>query len=91
MLKKNHSEEILECYRHAKECRRRAEGELDQETRTDFLAMEDRWLSLAHNYEFAELLSGGLVENDAVAIEMPRTNRRWTLWNFSHMLRKFAH
>ena len=53
----NLSDDIRECYRHAEECRRRAEEARDVETRADFLAMESRWLGLAHSYEFAERLS----------------------------------
>jgi hypothetical protein len=50
-------EQIRECYLHAEECKRRAERERDPETRAAFVAMQTRWLSLAHNYEFAEQLS----------------------------------
>jgi hypothetical protein len=51
------TEEIAECYRHATECRQRANRALDPATKTNFLNMERRWLSLAHSYEFAERLS----------------------------------
>ena len=51
------SSEIRECYRHAEECRHRADASADPSTRDDFLAMEKRWLYLAHSYEFAEQLS----------------------------------
>jgi hypothetical protein len=53
----NLSEEIRECYRYAEECKRRAESARDPTTSADFLAMESRWLGLAHSYEFAERLS----------------------------------
>jgi len=53
----NLSEEIRECYRHAEECKRGAESARDAVTSADFLAMESRWLGLAHSYEFAERLS----------------------------------
>jgi hypothetical protein len=49
--------EIAECYHHASECRARAKQALDAKSKRDFLEMERRWVSLAHNYEFAERLS----------------------------------
>jgi hypothetical protein len=51
------SKEIRECYHSAAECRRRAEEAFTPEDRQDFLDMEARYLSFAHNYEFAEQLS----------------------------------
>ena len=51
------TEEIAECYKHASECRERANRALDQAGKRDFREMEQRWLSLAHSYEFAERLS----------------------------------
>jgi hypothetical protein len=51
------SSEILECYDHADECRQRAKEAFTDGSRQDFLDMEQRWLSLAHSYEFAERLS----------------------------------
>jgi uncharacterized protein Yka (UPF0111/DUF47 family) len=51
------SEDVRECYHHADECRRWAEGAFTPKDRQDFLDMEARWLSLARNYEFAEQLS----------------------------------
>ena len=51
------SAEIQECYRHATECRERAEAAIDPSATADFLDAEERWLRLARNYEFAESLS----------------------------------
>jgi hypothetical protein len=51
------SKEIQDCYRHAAECRQRAERTFAEKSRQDFLDMERRWLSLAHSCEFAERLS----------------------------------
>jgi len=51
--------EIAECYRHASEAGKRANGATDQAIKKDLLDMERRWLSLARNYEFAEQLSTG--------------------------------
>jgi hypothetical protein len=51
------SKEIQECYRHAAECRQRAERTFTEKGRQEFLDMERRWLSLAHSYEFAEGLA----------------------------------
>jgi hypothetical protein len=42
------------CHRHAADCRARADETLDAPTRTDFLDMEQRWLSRARSYEVAE-------------------------------------
>jgi hypothetical protein len=53
----NLSNEIRECYLRAEECKGRADTAKTPAARTDFLDMEDRWLSLAHSYEFAERLS----------------------------------
>jgi hypothetical protein len=51
------TEEIAECYRHAREFRERAKQSLDPATKEDLFNKERCWLSLAHNYEFAERLS----------------------------------
>jgi hypothetical protein len=51
------SSEILECHRHADECRQRSKAASTDPARQDFLDMEQRWLSLARSYEFAERLS----------------------------------
>ena len=51
------SEDIRECYRHAEECRREAEGAPDPITKAEFLEMERRWRFLARTYEFSEHLS----------------------------------
>jgi hypothetical protein len=51
------SVDIRECYLHAEQCRRWAEVAPTPTAKVDFLDMERRWLSLAHNYEFAERLS----------------------------------
>jgi hypothetical protein len=51
------SVDIRECYLHAEQCRRWAEMAPTPTAKVDFLDMERRWLSLAHNYEFAEQLS----------------------------------
>ena len=52
------SEQIGECYRHAEKARRMANSATNPNTKADFLDVEQRWLSLAHSYEFAERLSG---------------------------------
>jgi hypothetical protein len=43
--------DINECYLHAEQCRRWAEMAPTPTAKVDFLDMERRWLSLAHNYE----------------------------------------
>jgi hypothetical protein len=44
------SDAIIECYRRAAEARRMADTAVDQSERTDFLEIEQRWLSLAYDY-----------------------------------------
>lgn len=51
------SKEIRECYDHAADARRKADEAADQRTKADYLAVERRWLFLAHSYEFSERLS----------------------------------
>jgi hypothetical protein len=53
----NLTKQIGECYAYASECRARAKQSLDPATKQDFLDQEHRWLSMAHNYEFAERLT----------------------------------
>jgi hypothetical protein len=64
----NLSKDIRECYRCAEECKLLAETARSSSARADYLAMECRWLSLAHSYEFSERLS------DYIA---PFSKRRW--------------
>ena len=45
---------ILDCYGHAEQCRRRAKEQSDPHLRQDFLDCERRWLLLARGYELAE-------------------------------------
>jgi hypothetical protein len=47
------STEVRECYTHAEECARQAATQSDPTLRRDFLDLEQRWLKLAHSYEFA--------------------------------------
>jgi hypothetical protein len=65
------TDEIAECYRHARECHERAKQSHDPATKGDLFNMERRWLSLAHNYEFAERLSRFTAE-----VRRHRTRRR---------------
>jgi hypothetical protein len=43
------SDAIIECYRRAIEARRMADAAADPSERADFLAIQQRWLSLAHD------------------------------------------
>jgi hypothetical protein len=52
----NLSENIRECYRHAEDCERLATKQTDPDLRKDFLDTAERWLKLAHSYEFTERL-----------------------------------
>jgi hypothetical protein len=49
--KKSRSGVILECYRRAAEARRMADGATNRPAKADFLAIEQRWLSLARSSE----------------------------------------
>jgi hypothetical protein len=51
MPKKSRSGAILECYRRAAEARRMADGATNGLAKADFLAIEQRWLSLARSDE----------------------------------------
>jgi len=51
------SKEIGECYRLAAEAREKASAHTDPVIRQAYLDMEQRWLTLAHSYEFSERLS----------------------------------
>jgi hypothetical protein len=53
----NLSEEIRECLGRAEECKRLSKTALTPSAIKDYLDMEQRWLALAHSYEFAERLS----------------------------------
>ena len=53
----NLSEEIRECLRRADECKRLSKTALTPFAIKDYLEMEQRWLTLARSYEFAERLS----------------------------------
>ena len=56
-MKKDLSKEIRECYLRAEKSKRSAETAATPSAKQNFLAKERRWLSLAHGYEIAELLS----------------------------------
>jgi len=49
--KKSRSGVILECYRRAAEARRMADRATNWSEKEDFLAIEQRWLSMARSYE----------------------------------------
>ena len=51
------SEQIRECYRRVDDCARNAELTRDPNEKAAFLDMRNRWLLLAHSYEFLERLS----------------------------------
>jgi hypothetical protein len=53
----NLSKDIRECYRCADRCKHLAQTALTSTAQQDYLDMEQRWLSLARSYEFAERLS----------------------------------
>ena len=51
------SNEISVCYRHAEDCRRKADETNVPTAKEEFLNMERRWLFLARSYEFTERLT----------------------------------
>ena len=51
MPKKPRSDAIREFYRRAAEARRMADSAANRPAKADFLAIEQRWLSLARSYE----------------------------------------
>ena len=54
----NLSDQIRDCLQHAEDCARKAAAQPDgSRLRQDFLAMEQRWLSLARSYELGERLN----------------------------------
>lgn len=53
----NLSEQIRDCLQHAEDCARKAAAQPDGSMlRQDFLAMEQRWLSLARSFQLGERL-----------------------------------
>src|SRR5215472_3930131 len=57
IMLQNLSKEIRDCLHRAEECRRLAKTALGASAIQSYLEMEQRWLSLARSYEFAERLS----------------------------------
>jgi hypothetical protein len=51
MPRKSRSGAIVECYRRAAEARRMADSATNRPAKADFLAIEQRWLSLARSYD----------------------------------------
>jgi hypothetical protein len=63
--KKPKSDAILECYRRAEEARRMADAATSPFERADFLAIVQRWLSLARSPQLWS--DPGCEENDEAA------------------------
>jgi hypothetical protein len=57
VLLQNLSEDIHQCLGRAEECKRLSKTALTPSAIKDYLDMEQRWVALAHSYEFAERLS----------------------------------
>src|SRR5215831_21137568 len=53
----NLSEQILDCFRHAEDCARKAAEQTDPNLKQDFLELEESWLFLARSFEYNERLS----------------------------------
>jgi hypothetical protein len=51
MLQQFRWEAIRDCYRHAAKARRTANAAINPDTKSDFLGLERRWLSLARGFE----------------------------------------
>ena len=54
----NLSEQILDCYRHAQDCARKAAEGTDPNLKQDFLELEASWLFLARSLKFNERQGG---------------------------------
>ncbi len=57
------SREVVDCYVRAENCQRKAEAAPTEESRQDFLQIQQSWLKLATSYEFAERLLDFSKEN----------------------------
>jgi hypothetical protein len=51
------SDQIRGCHERAAEAKRKAEATADAALKADYLAMEERWLSVARHYEFTDRLA----------------------------------
>lgn len=51
------SRDMRECYRRAEDCAEKARHAATPALRTDFLQLEQAWLTLARSYEFTDRLS----------------------------------
>jgi hypothetical protein len=60
MLEQFRSDAIQDCYRRAAEARRTANSASNADARSDFLALERRWLALAHGFDSEARSAGGL-------------------------------
>ena len=52
----NLSEQIVDCYRHAQDCARKAAEQTNPNLKQDFLELEESWLFLARSFKFNEPL-----------------------------------
>jgi hypothetical protein len=50
------SREVSDCYAQADDCAHKAREAVTEQSRNDYLRAQQRWLTLAHSYEFAERL-----------------------------------
>ena len=51
------SQDVRDCYLRAEDCAEKAKGAASPPLRSDFLRLEQAWLTLAHSYEFTSRLS----------------------------------
>jgi len=63
-MRQNLAAEIINCYERARQARQKAEVAINEEFKTDFLAAEGRWLSLAYSYEGQHRVSRTIAEFD---------------------------
>ena len=61
-MRDNLNQQIRECLDHAEDCARKAETVCNAELRSDYLALERRWLFLARSYELTEQDASGFTE-----------------------------
>ena len=72
-MRQNLAAEIINCYERARQARQKAEVAINEEFKTDFLAAEGRWLSLAYSYEGQHRVSRTIAEFDRRARQVQST------------------
>ena len=69
------SREVSHCYAHAEDCAQKAADAATEQSRNDYLRLEQNWLTLALSYEFGERLSEFTKENQRRRVEFSAHDR----------------